>query len=111
MRFGTNRDTEQAAATLRDAFDVLVGPQSRDCPESGPILINMLQYIRQMINGDRTPMERKFALLEICEHVLQSIWVPEAVRQIIRKIRSDLAQVWELECEVRADKKEYVGWR
>lgn len=103
LRF--HRDAEHAAVTLRVAFDVLVNQDHVNNFDRDQILMNMLQYVNQMITGDRTDMERKFTLLEICEPVLQSPRVPEAPRETIRKIRLDLAQTWEQECDVWAAKR------
>lgn len=109
--FRSNRDAEHAAVTLGEAFDVLVGSDSGDGLDPDQILINILQYVNQMITGDHTPMERKFTLLEICEPVLQNPRAPEAARDVIRKVRPGLAQTWERECDVLATRDTYVGWR
>lgn len=111
MHFGSNRDAEHAAVTLREAFDVLVGPDSSDHPDLDHILVNMLQYVDKMTTSASTQTECEFALLALCEPILHGVRVPEAALQAIRRTRSNLAQVWERECQVRAASGGYVGRR
>lgn len=121
MCFGSNRDVEHATMMLSEAFNLSMGivshawsgtaPAKYDTEWSGldHILINMLQCVHQMITGDHNRTEHKFNMLQTCESHLRRPGFPEAGRQIIRKMRLDLAQVWERECEVWAAKNEYVG--
>lgn len=107
MRSGFNRDVEHASVTLREAFNVLVGPESSNHPEVDHIMIKMLQCVHQMIIDGHHHMEHKFTVFEVCETALQDSQL--SAQRIIRKIRLDLARVWEQECEVQAANKEYAG--
>lgn len=66
----------------------------------------MLLYAIHRIVGDQAhsgiTLRQKFALLEICEHVLHSPRLSETARQAIRKIRRDLAHAWQQEVMRRA---------
>ncbi|KAG8964492.1 hypothetical protein FRC00_002038 [Tulasnella sp. 408] len=108
LRRAYKGDCGEVIQTLEGAFKVLVA-KSKELVECERILIDMLQFLGRVIVDkvqSNVSIEQKFALSACWErsvHVPHT-GLPEATRPIVRKIRIDLAKVWQQECR----KEKYV---
>ncbi|KAG8946494.1 hypothetical protein FRC04_011670 [Tulasnella sp. 424] len=100
-------DVEGMIQTLDKAFKVLTGPEGGDLVDGEAVLMNMLRGIRQIFVRSQSSftLHHKFALLEICEPILKSPRVSDAMREVIRDMRLDLSQAWQRKCALRAANK------
>ncbi|KAG9042734.1 hypothetical protein FS837_010456 [Tulasnella sp. UAMH 9824] len=101
LRGAYRGDFDEAVRTLPEAFGVLAGREFRELLDNDSILRNMLLFLGQVI-VDKTQstvsMKQKFNLSACWERIMPNTVLPEATRQIVRKLRMNLAQVWQREC-------------
>lgn len=101
LRKAYRGDFNEAVQTLQGACEVLV-PECKEHVACERILSNMLQFSSQIIVDNaqsNVTMKQKSALSERWEQIMLNTVLPDATRQIARKLTINLAQAWERECQ------------
>ncbi|KAG8963562.1 hypothetical protein FRC00_005799 [Tulasnella sp. 408] len=88
----------QGVPIIKAAIEVLARPGYREHPDYQVILINILRYLNKTISVAEAQssfsIEGSFEVWLACEPLLQIAQLPEAAKEEVRKVRTEIAELW-----------------